>query len=157
MATVEEIDRGLAELLVKLHNAAAKAGTVLVGIQEDIGTKPHGNGEISNADLSAVLEYGTLDGHIPARPHFRATMQENQSKYTEMTGKLLSRFFDRQITEEKALGLLGTRIANDIRRKIQSGVPPENAASTIRAKGSDKPLVNRGDYMRSITHKVVAK
>ena len=73
-----------------------------------------------------------------------------------MLGKILLQ----RVTADKALGIIGLRIQNDIKDKIKSGVPPPNKASTLRrklaltAKGSTKKpvtLIDKGQMLESIT------
>lgn len=39
-------------------------------------------------------------------------------------------------------------------KKIQSGVPPPNAPSTIKRKKSSKTLIDSGEMMRHVSHKI---
>lgn len=50
---------------------------------------------------------------------------------------------------EKAL----IKIENAIVKKILSGVPPPNAPTTIRQKGSSKTLVDTGEMVGHVTHR----
>ena len=54
---------------------------------------------------------------------------------------------------EKAL----IKIENAIVKKILSNVPPPNAPSTIRQKGSSKTLVDTSEMMRHVTHRQTIK
>lgn len=47
---------------------------------------------------------------------------------------------------------IGMYLENKIREKILSNVPPENAPSTIKAKGSSHTLIDDGILLASITH-----
>lgn len=50
---------------------------------------------------------------------------------------------------EKAL----IKIENAVVKKILSNVPPPNATSTIRQKGSSKTLVDTGEMVGHVTHR----
>ena len=54
---------------------------------------------------------------------------------------------------EKAL----TKIENAIVKKILSNVPPPNAPSTIRQKGSSKTLVDTSEMVGHVTHRQTDK
>lgn len=54
---------------------------------------------------------------------------------------------------EKAL----IKIENAIVKKILSNVPPPNAPSTIRQKGSSKTLVDTGEMVGHVTHRQTIK
>ena len=49
---------------------------------------------------------------------------------------------------------IGMFLENKIREKILSGVPPPNAESTIKRKGSSHTLVDDGTLLSSVTHTV---
>ena len=49
------------------------------------------------------------------------------------------------------------KIEAAIVQKILSGVPPPNAASTIKKKGSSKTLVDSGDMYKHVTYKVTGE
>jgi phage gpG-like protein len=56
---------------------------------------------------------------------------------------------------ERALALVGQMMESDMRSAIAAGIPPPNAARTIAAKGSSKPLVDSGQLRASISSAVV--
>jgi hypothetical protein len=45
------------------------------------------------------------------------------------------------------------KIENAIDKKMLSGVPPPNAESTIKKKGSSKTLIDTGEMLGHVTHK----
>ncbi|MFA5753281.1 MAG: HK97-gp10 family putative phage morphogenesis protein [Bacteroidales bacterium] len=49
------------------------------------------------------------------------------------------------------------KIENAIVKKILSNVPPPNAPSTIRQKGSSKTLVDTGEMVGHVTHRQTIK
>ena len=49
---------------------------------------------------------------------------------------------------------VGMKIENAIRLKILSNIPPPNAASTIKAKGSSYTLIDTGEMLESVSHEV---
>ena len=49
---------------------------------------------------------------------------------------------------------IGMKIENAIRLKILSNIPPPNAASTIKTKGSSHTLIDTGEMLESVSHEV---
>jgi hypothetical protein len=81
---------------------------------------------------------------IPARPYIRSTVDENETKYQGVSKNLMGQMIGKKMTKPMALEIMGQLIEGDIKQKIVSLRSPPNAPSTIRAKGSDNPLVNTG-------------
>lgn len=89
------------------------------------------------AEIAVVNEFGTEDGHVPARSFVRSTYDRMREELARDAAKLLVKIvIDRKITVEAALGILGLKLATGIRSTVVdgSGVPPPNAPSTARAK-----------------------
>ena len=93
---------------------------------------------------------------IPARSFMRSTMDANHM-YAADIDKAVGAVLDGKLHEDRALGLIGMKAASDMQRTIEKGIPVPLAASTIKRKGSSKPLVDHGDLKNSITHAVVDK
>lgn len=81
---------------------------------------------------------------IPARSYIRSTVDENAEKYLKTAEKLTGKMIDEDMTKFQALTIMGQMIEADIKRKIITLKTPPNAPSTIRRKGSENPLVNKG-------------
>lgn len=97
-------------------------------------------------------EYGTSRG-IPARPFLRNSQYEHESEWGQQVGQNMVEVFRGSISGQ-AVGLkLGEKMANDIKATIDAGNFAALAASTIRRKGSSRPLIDTGDMRASITHK----
>lgn len=93
--------------------------------------------DLTIAEIAVVNEYGTEDGHVPARPAHRMTFDAMRDELAALGGKLLGKIvFDRSMTVEQALNIMGLKLAAGIKNTITtgSGVPPPNAPSTARAK-----------------------
>lgn len=108
------------------------------------------------AELATILHFGTENGHIPARPFLTLAFDKHRDELVEMGGKLIGGILDGKMTVEKALNILGASLANFAKREITdgSGVPPPNAPSTVRRKGSDRPLVDTGRLLGAINWSV---
>lgn len=49
----------------------------------------------------------------------------------------------------------GVNLRNEIVKKIHSNIPPPNAPSTVKAKGSSKTLIDTGEMWRSVDMQVI--
>lgn len=130
-----------------------KNGRVRVGILSDSekgGMHVEGS-DLTVAEIAAVNEFGTEDGHIPERSFLRSTFDEQREQMVEDGKKLMGQVLDGKMPVARALGLLGLKLATAVKKKIAGVVPPPNAASTIAHKGSDHPLIDTGRMLNAIT------
>ena len=145
--------RGGSKFRSALRNAVSKAagGTVRVGILET-QTYPtkDGKGDVSVAQVAYWNEYGTAT--IPARPFFRNTIAEKQDEWADNAASILQHA-DGDVG--KALALIGEGVKGDIVETIQNFSEPENAPSTVKKKGFNKPLIDTSDLWRAIQSEVV--
>lgn len=84
---------------------------------------------------------------IPSRPFFRTTIAKHSAEWGPQLGKLV---VDNGYNTKKALDAMGQVVAGEIREGIIDMNSPPNAPSTIRRKGSAKPLVDTGEMLRSV-------
>lgn len=133
----------LEALAAKLESVKSKSAYVGIPAEADA---PVEGGEVFNlASLAAVLEFG--NERIPSRPFLRQTLQENQEKYTDLFAQLFGQGVDiPQIYEQIALVAQA-----DVQLNIVKGEWVANAESTIKRKGSSKPLIDTGRLRQSIT------
>src|SRR4051812_23698465 len=109
---------------------------VKVGYLDDgrAGSQKHDpDADMTNAMLAALMEFGSDDGHIPARPFIGGAFELNRQRYVKDLGVLVGGIYERKLSIETALGIMGARIQNDVKRYVTTGagVPPPNAPSTI--------------------------
>lgn len=154
---LEDKDLGFAELFKRAREVEERR--VKVGVLSDgRGGNQHAGSELTNAEIAAILEYGTEDGHIPARPALRSTFDAQREKLVELGKKLIHRYVvEGKGTIEQALGILGSTLATEMKKTITvgPGVPPPNAPSTIAAKGSSRPWVDTGAVVGAISYAVL--
>ena len=105
--------------------------SVRVGVLEN-ATYPDGT---PVAMVAFWNEYGTRT--IPVRAFFRTTISENKKNWVLSVQNLAKQHSD----GKKILGLMGEHIKGQIVNSINTWSDPPNAASTVREKGFDKPLV----------------
>lgn len=91
---------------------------------------------------------------IPERSFIRSTLKEKRKEIIARQIKLLKKIAKGELTEQKALGLLGEFVSDLIKQKIKSLKSPPNAPITIKRKGSSNPLIDEGQLANSITYKV---
>lgn len=92
---------------------------------------------------------------IPARPFIRQPFDKNQEKLKKAAAQLLGHMLDGKITKRTALEVLGDTFLAEIRLAIERREFEPNAASTIRKKKSDKPLVGEsGRLQQSLKYEV---
>ncbi|EOS9812385.1 hypothetical protein ACNKWM_004835 [Salmonella enterica subsp. diarizonae serovar 16:z10:e,n,x,z15] len=88
---------------------------------------------------------------IPSRPFFRKMIEHKSPEWGEKMATLLrTNDFDMEI----ALHKLGEHIQGELQMFIRDWKKPPNAASTVRKKGFNNPLMENGDMMRSVDYSV---
>lgn len=110
-----------------------------------------GNKSIPQAQIAYWNEYGTDDGNIPPRPFMRKAVDTKSKKWLEFLKKELVL---NKLDIKPAINKLGIIMEGDIVQEITDLQTPPNAESTIKAKGSSKPLVDTGIMRQSVKHKV---
>ena len=110
--------------------------------------------ELTLADLATIHEYGTEDGHIPERAPLRRAMMANRDEIAKTYRQVSYGVVTGKFTPEQACGILGEKVAALVRATITAGLPPPNAPSTIKAKGSNTPLVDDGQFVNAVTYEI---
>jgi hypothetical protein len=159
--TTQTIDHGLAAFRRKLAVLRLKKSYVKAGAMSNkaarTAAKPGVNSGLTNAELASIHEFGL--GTVPARPFIRPPFVQHRSEYLA----ILRDAFRKSLRSNdpagyrRALALVGQKMAADIKNYVTTGtgVPPPLAASTIKAKGSSRPLVDTGQLINSVTYEVV--
>lgn len=122
---------------------------VTVGIHEDENAR--GDGDINNATLGAIQHFGTMDGHIPARPWLDVGVAQSTKEYLQIIiDGVQDGLTMRQIHEQ--LGLVAQASVQQYMVDLRT---PPNTASTVAQKGSSNPLIDTGELRQSVTYKIV--
>jgi hypothetical protein len=148
-ATLKTTGRGVKGTIEDFKKAFKPGSHVVVGV---LGTGPsRGDGELTNAQLAVIHEFGT--GHIPERSFLRRTFDMKKQEWFKVLVKLMK---SKTAKSGDVLALMGERMKSDIKRQITTGagIPPPNAPATIAAKGSSRPLVDTGRLVGSIDYNV---
>lgn len=110
------------------------------------------NSGTSVIDYAIFNEFGTST--IPARSFLNSSFKENETKYMAKSWKIYEKALSgADVTLD--LERLGEEVANDIKVKISSNIPPELKPATIKRKKSSKTLIDSGILRSSITSRVV--
>jgi len=132
---------------------------VLVGIPE-IKDERQGEteGEFGNAGIGYINENGSPKQNIPARPHLKPGVRSVEQDYLPhlkaAAQKALEGNAEGAVT---SLDRAGTVAANGVKRYITiTGFTPLADATIAnrlrRGRTGNKPLIDTGEYRRSITH-----
>jgi hypothetical protein len=138
---------GLVSQVKRLVNA-----DVLVGIPAE---KTLRQGEpINNASLLFIHTHGSPLNNIPARPVLEPSIEKNKKLITPHLGvaakEVIQGHPEAAMRELDRAGMIAANGAKRYFTDPTNGWPP-NAPSTIERKGSDRPLIDKGEMRRSIT------
>ena len=103
------------------------------------------------ASVAVKNEYG-VPGRVPARPFMSQALVKMQDPLHQMLKRTLQRN-QMEITEEDA-ERAGLVMQDEIQQSILFGDWKPNSEYTIARKGSDKPLIDTGLMLRSVTYRV---
>lgn len=153
---IKDIDHGWAALVRAIDVAKNGANHVKVGV---MGDEMHEGEKATMVQVAAIQEFGAPEVPIPERSYVRSTFNENREKYLELLKRGVKALYKDKDpgTLNRALGLVGARMAADMKKKIRTGIDPPLKQGTIDKKGSSKPLVDTGQLLSSITWAVVRK
>ncbi len=141
---------GLEKWIRDLKERLKSNSVVQVGFMED-KTYPDGT---SVALVAAVQDFGAPSRGIPPRPFFRNAIAKGKSSWYEEAKALLKKHdYDVHAT----LVELGQVVEGDIKRSINETNDPPLKPATIKRKKFDKPLIDTGTMLNSVTSRVVEK
>lgn len=143
--SVKDQDRGYRDLLVRLKKAKT---SVSVGILQEEGAQEHGKTTV--LDVATYNEFGL---GVPERSFLRAWFDLNHKTVREQFSKLMRKVV-KGLELQNALDQLGLWMVGSIQKRITEHIPPPNAESTKKRKGSDVPLIDTGQLRSSVTHRV---
>lgn len=130
---------------------------VRVGVLSSKGGSEKVEGDLDLVGLATVHEFGSPASGIPERSFIRRTMADKKAEIGDLTAKIAEKVItDKRMTVGRALNTLGAFAAAKVKNTITVGrLLAPNAPSTIEAKGSDRPLVDTGRLVQSITWQVM--
>lgn len=124
---------------------------VRIGFQHGQATEEDG---MDICDVAAWNELGTIKS--PSRPFLRKSVDENEEKINHFLQSKKADLLQGKSAEQvlKEIGLFQKDL---IQEKITEGSFTPNAASTVRKKGSNKPLVDTGRMRQSVNYVIKKK
>lgn len=153
--------------LKKLVEEMSKQYTIKVGLLASQGGSDDVEGtDFDLAGLGALMEYGSQDGKIPARSFLEMPIT---LKSEEILKKVKQDYSVQEINYFLKQGkidllsrayMLGVGAVDAIQEAFETrgfGNWQENASSTIKAKGSDMPLIDTGNLRRHIVAEVTGE
>jgi hypothetical protein len=144
----------LRQMAGKIQNPATKSGRKkLRQIAASLNSK------VTNAELMWIQSKGSKLRHIPARPVIEPAIVAEGNKEAiaaELAGAAKATLDgkpDVALVRLKRAGMAGQRASQKWFTDARANFKP-NAPSTIKAKGSDKPLIDQGILRSAITYVV---
>lgn len=136
----------------KKHLQEAAKLRVIVGAPDSPHPETDG---LTNGQLLMIHEYGTAE--IPARPILRTTIREKKDDLIKALSRDILALRDRPESASplRAYKKLALRLEGAVKQKFRDNDFAPLAESTIRAKGSSKPLIDTGALRQSIEGKVI--
>lgn len=131
---------------------------VLVGIPESKDSRD--DGEFGNAAIGYINENGSPAQNIPPRPHLKPGVRSVEQEYLpHLKAAALKALEGNAEGAITSLDRAGTVAANGVKRYITiTGFTPLADATIAnrlrRGRTGNKPLIDTGEYRRSITHVV---
>ena len=124
---------------------------VTAGVQSDAGVSK-GKNPAKIVEYATYNEFGTAT--IPARPFVSSTADKQRDTWLAFMDKGVEAAMLGKADLQTVFGKLGLKMAGDIKKTINTLRIPPNKPSTVKRKGSNKPLIDSGSLLRSIRHEV---
>lgn len=138
--------QGVVKRIRDMQRRLSQNKEVAVGLPSDSGNHPDG---MSIVRLGAIHEFGTKT--IPERSFLRVPLRAAQDELAQVFRHLMKQVAAGDLTFTQALDQLGAKGASISQEAISAGIAPANAPSTVRRKGSSKPLIDSGTLRQAIT------
>jgi len=130
----------------------ARGRAVTVGVHSGAGGAPAGGGGMSVGDVASIHEFGL--GNNPERSFVRAFADDKRDEAAKVEARLVASAVKGTNTVDDALEKFGLWLVAAMQKRIRGGIPPALDPVTIERKGSSTPLIDTGQLVSSITHKV---
>lgn len=124
---------------------------VRVGFQQGKTTEEDGT---DVCDIAAWNELGTVN--MPSRPFLRMSVDDNSDKINSFMSAQKRSIINGE-PADRILKKIGIFQKDLIQEKITEGSFEPNAPSTIKAKGSSKPLIDTGRMRQSVNFEIKQK
>lgn len=166
--TIRDVDKGYKRVRRLFENYARRASFVKIGLLGTDADEERGDDGLTQAEIGAIHEYGSADGKIPQRSWIGSTFDEQREKLVTMAQELIGYVVDGKMPIEKALGILGLKLATEIKKKVTTGapIPPPNAPAYAKQKEEKtrkgathgvRTLIDTGRMIASVTWAIVVQ
>ncbi len=143
-------DRGYLDLLKRVEES--KNAGLVVGILDELGgTNVHDGTGLTVAEIAEVHEFGL--GNNPERSFIRAWFDQHREPCRRVIAAAMKAVVAGKITKVQAIEQVGALFVAQIQQRIRSHIPPPLQQATIDRKGSDVPLIDKGQLWSSIGFK----
>lgn len=114
----------------------------------------------SEAHSLYIQSHGSPLWHIPPRPVLEPAVEANKDRIARPLQRAVTAGLKgddlRMDQELEKAGIVAENAAKRWFENPENGWPP-NAPATVKAKGSDSPLIDTGEMRKAITHVVVER
>lgn len=134
-STIRDVDKGYKRVRLLFDNYTRRDSYAKVGLLgSEADERP--DGDLTQAEIGAVHEFGSEDGKIPQRSWIGSTFDKQRDELLRMARELIGYVVDGKTSIEKALGILGLKLSTEIKKTVTTGhpIPPANADSTAKRK-----------------------
>ena len=121
---------------------------VRVGYQEGEKFYDEDGKKVDLLDVAMFNELGT--SRTPSRPFMRDSVDDNADGISSSCKSKLRAIANGSKTAEEVLKEIGVMQVGLVQKSIREGDFAPNAPSTIKRKGSDKPLIDTGQMRQSV-------
>ena len=129
---------------------------LVAGIPND-ETSREDSGEITNAELGIIHEWGAPEKGIPERSFMRSTMSEERENLGRLGKVQIAECLEGNTSPHDVFATIGAYLQGKIVEKITDGEFEPNNENTVKRKGSSKPLIDTGQLRGAITYEVREK
>lgn len=138
--------QGVSRRLREIQQRLTDQKRVYVGLPEGSGDSEDGTPLV---EIGAIHEFGAQ--HIPERSFLRVPLRAAQKEFSLAFRRIMPKVARGELTIEQALDQIGAKAAATSQEAISAGIDPANAESTVKRKGSSKPLIDTGRLRQAIT------
>ncbi len=151
---IRDTDRGYKALTKRVFGFKRPEWRVglLAGTDAD---KPEQGGPATVLEVGIYNEFGT--DRIPPRSFIRAWFDEDADEIKRKIRVLTQRVVDGKASKDDVYPQLAKWCVERIKKRIDAGIAPPNAASTIKRKGDDVPLTETFQMYDAITYQIEDK
>lgn len=104
---------------------------------------------------ASVHEFGAPSINIPERSFMRKTFDDKIDDMSDTIEDLVGQYIMGDISYKATMDAIGEYVVGLIRQTVVELKSPPLKSSTIAAKGSSQPLIDKGQMLDSIDYEVV--